>query len=493
MEISKPLHGAFAPLVIVSCLFLQACTTTAQISESTQNEPRQQIDLIIEGDYVVSMAADGTVYRDAAIAVDEGIIIAIGPASEISTAYQSENTLPGDNRIVMPGLINGHSHAAMTLLRGVAEDMALYDWLNNYIFPAEVEFVGADFVRTGTELACWEMIRGGTTTFVDMYYYADTTARVVESCGMRALVSATVIDQRSPDADNAADSITKGLAFIERWKGKNSRITPVFGPHSNYTLNADQLRAVRDAAINAGVAINIHMSESPYEVQHSKASYGTTSIELYDSIDFFDAPTIGAHVVWPTEAEIAKLAKHKVGVIHNPTSNMKTAAGIAPVTKMLQAGINVGLGTDGAASNNDLDMWEEIRLAALLQKVSHMDPEVMPANTVLTMATRGGAEAIGLGESIGSLAIGKRADIIQVSFDDVHFIPTYEVISHLVYVADEQDVISVVVDGKILMNGKDFLTINTARVKKEATELAARIKKALRQNHKVGNSLPTNQ
>jgi len=485
MEISKSLHGAFAPLVIVSCLFLQACVSN--------NEPRQEIDLVIEGDYVVSMAADGAVYRDAAVAVDEGLIIAIGPASEISATYQSKNTLPGDSRIVMPGLINGHSHAAMTLLRGVAEDMALYDWLNNYIFPAEVEFVDANFVRIGTELACWEMIRGGTTTFVDMYYYADITARVVESCGMRALVSATVIDQRSPDAENAADSITKGLSFIEHWKGKNSRITPVFGPHSNYTLNADQLRAVRDAAIDAGVAINIHMSESPYEVQHSKASYGTTSIELYDSIDFFDAPTIGAHVVWPTEAEIAKLVEHKVGVIHNPTSNMKTAAGIAPVTKMLQAGINVGLGTDGAASNNDLDMWEEIRLAALLQKVNHMDPEVMPANTVLTMATRGGAEAIGLGESIGSLAIGKRADIIQVSFDDVHFIPTYEVISHLVYVADEQDVISVVVDGKILMKDKDFRTIDTGRVKKEATELAARIKKALKQNRSAGNSVPTDQ
>ena len=467
------------PLIIFSCLFLQACTSTAQTTESAQDSLRQQIDLIIEGDYVVSMEKDGTVYRDAAVAVDKGLIIAIGPASEISSAYQSLSTLKGDNNIVMPGLINGHSHAAMTLLRGVAEDMALLDWLNKYIFPAEVKFVDAEFVRIGTELACWEMIRGGTTTFVDMYYYADITAEVVESCGMRAIISATVIDQRSPDSENAADSITKGLAFIERWKDKNPRITPVFGPHSNYTLNAEQLRAVRDAAIDAGVAINVHMSESPYEVQHSKESYGTTSIEFYDSIDFFDAPTVGAHVVWPTEAEIAILAERKVGVIHNPTSNMKTAAGIAPVTAMLKAGIHVGLGTDGAASNNDLDMWEEIRLAALLQKVAQMDPEVLPAYTVLTMATRGGAEAIGLGDSIGSLTVGKRADIIQVSFDDVHFVPTYDVISHLVYVADEQDVTSVVVDGKVLMRDKEILTIDTERVKKEATELAALIQKTL--------------
>ena len=481
MKIIKTTHGAFAPVLLLICLFLQSCASTGAVSGADKDKTRQQVDLIIEGDYIVTMQNDGVVYEDSAIAIDKGIIVAIGPADEIASGFHSADTLNGNNRIVMPGLINGHSHAAMTLLRGVAEDLALLDWLNKYIFPAEVEFVDAEFVRIGTELACWEMIRGGTTTFVDMYYYPDITAQVVESCGMRALVSATVIDQRSPDAENAADSLSKGLKFIERWKDRNPSITTIFGPHSNYTLDADQLRAVRDAAIATGVAINIHMSESPYEVQHAKSTYGMTSIDMLESIDFFDAPTIGAHVVWPTEDEIPILAKKNVGVIHNPTSNMKTAAGIAPITEMLQAGINVGLGTDGAASNNDLDMWEEIRLAALLQKVSHMDPEVMPARAVLTMATAGGARAIGMSDSIGSLAIGKRADIIQVSFDDVHFVPTYNVISHLVYVADEQDVTSVVVDGKVLMKDKKVLTIDTARVKKEATELAARIQKALSQ------------
>jgi len=467
-------HSIFALLLIPGSLFLQACDSTSQSSATGQ-----LVDLIIEGDYVVSMTSDNTVYKNGAVAVDDGRIIAIGPAEEISSAYSSGNRLPGDNRIVMPGLVNGHSHAAMTLLRGVADDLALLDWLTNYIFPAEVEFVNADFVRIGTELACWEMIRGGTTTFVDMYYFPDEIAKVVESCGMRALVSATVIDQRSPDAENAADSLIKGKAFVERWKGKNSRITPIFGPHADYTLNAEQLREVRDAALDAGVGISIHISESPYELQYAKQTYGMTSIELLDSIDFFDVPTIGAHAVWPTEAEISILAERDVGVIHNPTSNMKTAAGIAPVTEMLQAGISVGLGTDGAASNNDLDMWEEIRLAAFLQKVHQMDPQVLPASTVLTMATRGGAEAIGLGDSIGSLEVGKRADIIQVSFDDVHFVPTYDVISHLVYVADEQDVISVVVDGKILMKDKKLLSIDTKRVRSEATELASRIQQAL--------------
>ena len=269
------------------------------------------------------------------------------------------------------------------------------------------------------------------------------------------------------------------MDFIERWKGRNSRITPIFGPHASYTLDTAQLRAVRDAAMAAGVSISIHLSESPYEVEYAKKTYGMSSIELLDSIDFFDVPTIGAHGVWPMENEIPMLVENRVGVIHNPTSNMKTAAGIAPVTEMLKAGVRVGLGTDGAASNNDLDMWEEIRLAALLQKVHHMDPQVMPARTVLTMATRGGAEAIGLGESIGSLVVGKRADIIQVAFDDVHFVPTYNVISHLVYVADEQDVVSVVVDGKVLMRENEILTIDTNRVKTEAEELAARIQKAI--------------
>jgi len=480
MKTNLSVNG-FLVLLTGLCFLLQSGTIPAQEPSNPQQSPqsRQQVDLIIKGDHIVSMDAGGSVYKDAAVAVDEGLIVAIGAASDILSTYKATRILPGDNRIVMPGLVNGHSHAAMTLLRGMAEDMALLDWLTKYIFPAELEFVDAEFVRIGTELACWEMIRGGTTTFVDMYYYPDVIAEVVESCGMRALISATVIERPSPGAANAVDSISKGQVFIKRWQGKNSRITPIFGPHANYTLNIEQLRAVREAAINAGVGIAIHMSESRYEVEYSKEHYGKTSIELFDSIGLLDVPTIGAHVVWPTDAEIRVLAERKVGVIHNPTSNMKTAAGIAPVTRMLAAGVRVGLGTDGSASNNDLDMWEEMRLAALLQKVNSMDPEVMPANTVLTMATRGGAEAIGLGDSIGSLEVGKRADIIQVSFDDVHFIPTYNVIPHLVYVADEQDVTSVVVDGKVLMMDKEILTIDTGRVRKDATKLAARIQQAL--------------
>ncbi|RZV36486.1 MAG: amidohydrolase [Chromatiales bacterium] len=460
---------------------LAACTPEA--TETPAEESGDQIDLIVNGAHIVTMDAQGTVIENGAIAVDEGVILAIGSAAEIEAAYSAIETLDGDNRIVMPGIVNGHSHAAMTLLRGVADDLALMDWLQNYIFPAEVEFVDTQFVRIGTELACWEMIRGGTTTFVDMYYYPDTIAEVVDSCGMRALVSATVIDQRSPDAESASDSIAKGNGFIERWLGQNSRITPIFGPHANYTLNAEQLKATRAAAMQYGVPISIHVSESPFELQYSQDTYGMTSIELYESIGFFEGPTIAAHVVWPTDDEIAMLAERKVGVIHNPTSNMKIASGISPVAQMLEAGVRMGLGTDGAASNNDLDMWEEMRLAAFLQKVDRMDPEVLPATTVLGMATSGGATAIGLGDTIGSLEVGKRADLIQVAFEDVHHVPTYDVISHLVYVTDEQDVASVVVDGRVLMKERELLTIDTERVAAEATALAAKIHAALQERN----------
>lgn len=468
----------FLFLLLASCDSRQAATEVA--ASDTQ---AHRIELIVVGDYVVSMDEAGTVYRNGAVAIDENLIIAIGPAEQILADYSAAETLDGENRIVLPGLVNGHSHAAMTLLRGVADDLALMDWLNNYIFPAEVEFVDAEFVRIGTELACWEMIRGGTTTFVDMYYFPDTIADVVDRCGLRAMISATVIDQRSPDAENASDSINKGNAFIERWLGRNGRITPIFGPHANYTLNSEQLSATRAAAMQYGIPISIHLSESPFEVQYSKDTYGMTSIDLLESIGFFEGPTIAAHVVWPTEEEIPILASRKVGVIHNPTSNMKIASGIAPVAAMLEAGVRVGLGTDGAASNNDLDMWEEMRLASLLQKVDRMNPEVLSATTVLTMATRGGATAIGLGDRIGSLEVGKRADVIQVAFDDVHHVPTYDVVSHLVWVSDEQDVASVVVDGKVLMTDGEFRTIDTARIAAEANAFAARIKSALEQRN----------
>ena len=494
MTITRPCFYVVFP-VLLAILCASGCKPApdgteyeeGRIGAGGEEDRSGEIDLIVEGDWVVTMDADRRLIESGAVAVDQGAILAVGSAAEIRAAYTARDTLPGAARVVLPGLVNGHSHAAMTLLRGVADDLELMDWLENYIFPAEVEFVDPEFVRIGTELACWEMIRGGTTTFVDMYYHPDSIAEVVERCGMRALISATVIGQRSPDAEGANDSIDKGIGFIERWQGRNPRITPIFGPHANYTLDAEQLAATRRAALEVGVPISIHMSESPYELQYSKDTYGMTSIEMFESIGFFDGPTIAAHVVWPTEAEIPILARRKVGVIHNPTSNMKIASGISPVAAMLDAGVHVGLGTDGAASNNDLDMWEEMRLAAFLQKVDRMDPRVLPALTVLSMATDGGARAIGLGERIGSLEPGKQADLIQVAFDDVHHVPLYDVVSHLVYVTDEQDVASVVVDGTILLRDGEFPTLDTDRIAKEARALAAGIQAGLARRNRAAD------
>lgn len=434
------------------------------------------VDLIVAGDYVVTMEGNAEVVKDGAVVVDDGMIVAVGRYDELATRYHARQVIEGDGRVVLPGLINGHTHAAMTLLRGIADDRELIDWLNNYIFPTERRFVDAEFVRVGTELACWEMIRGGTTTFVDMYYFPDSVARAIESCGLRVLVGPSVIDQKSPDATNAEESLRLAGDFVTRWKGKNNRIVPIIAAHAIYTLKPEQLVATRAKAQELGVPISIHISESRFEVDYSQQNFKTTPVKYLEGLNFFSGPTIGAHLVWPTPDEIPILARRHVGVIHNPTSNMKISSGISPVTQMLKEGVAVGLGTDGPATNNDLDMWEEMRLAAFLQKVATMDPQVIPARTALNMATLGGAQAIGLDKEIGALTVGRRADLIQVSLSDLHFTPMYDVISHLIYVADEQDVRTVVVDGKVLMREGKVLSVDAARVRTEADAIAARIR-----------------
>ncbi len=440
------------------------------------------MDLIIRGDHMIVMDADNSVINDGAVVVDDGMIVAVGSYADVAREYTASEEIDGTNKVLMPGLINGHTHAAMSLLRGIADDLNLEDWLYNYMFPTEVRFVDAEFVRIGTELACWEFIRGGTTTFVDMYYFPDSVAKAVEGCGLRVVVAPSVIDQKAPDASGFDEALRLAVDFVERWQGRNNRIIPIIGAHSVYTVKPEQLKEVRRAALELDVPVSIHLSEVKFEVEFTTENYGKTPVHYLESLNFFAGPTIGAHVVWPTESEIPILARRKVGAIHNPTSNMKIASGISPVTDMLAQGVPMGLGTDGAASNNDLDMWEEMRLAAFLQKVGTMDPEALPAIAVLNMATRGGAAAIGLGDEIGSLTVGRRADMIQVSLSDVHFVPTYNVISHLVYVADEQDVSTVVVDGKVLMQDGEILTIDTDRVRKESVDLAARIQAALEQD-----------
>jgi 5-methylthioadenosine/S-adenosylhomocysteine deaminase len=456
------------------------------LTQAATAAPRT-VDLVVDGAQVLTMDSAGTLIEDGAVAVDKGRIVALGPRAEIHAAWRGKQSLAGADRVVMPGLINGHTHAAMSLLRGIADDLELMDWLTNFIFPTEVRFANADFVRLGTELGCWEMLRGGTTTFVDMYYFPEQVADAVDHCGIRALVGSTVIDHKSPDSPDVATSFAQARAFVAHWKGRNNRVIPTLAPHAIYTLQAQQLQATRALATELGVPVTIHLSESQSELDMSREKYRATPINALESLGFFSGPTIGAHVIWPQDDEIPLLAKRGVGAIHNPTSNMKIAAGISPVTKLLEAGVAVGLGTDGAATNNDLDLWEEMRLAAFLQKVHTMNPTSVPARTALTMATSGGARAIGLGNEIGSLAVGMRADLIQVSLEDLHFTPMYDLVSHLVYVADEQDVVSVVVDGRIVVRERKVLTVDAARLRRDAEAMAARIRAALAADKAAGS------
>ncbi|MGE0254272.1 MAG: amidohydrolase family protein [Alphaproteobacteria bacterium] len=462
MRAGRVLAGALAAL----CLVLSATSAAAQT--------RERVDLIVGGAFVVTMEAGRQPVADGAVAVRDGTIVAVGPRADIVARFDAATAIDGRDRVVLPGLVNGHTHAAMTLFRGLADDRALMDWLQNWIFPAEEKFVDADFVRAGTRLACLEMIRGGTTTFVDMYFFNDTVAEVADECGLRAVVAAAMIDFPSPGHKGWDDSFASGAAFVRRWQGRNGRITPAFGPHAPYTVSPEHLKQVAAAARELGAPLTIHLAESPGESEDIRKRYGSTPVAWLDANAALGRNVIAAHVVWADAPDIARLAATGTAVIHNPTSNLKLASGIAPIPEMLAAGVRVGLGTDGAASNNDLDMWEEMRLAALLHKGRTLDPTVMPAATVLRLATAGGAEAVGLGDHVGSLVPGKRADLLQVRLDAAHLTPLYDVVSHLVYAARAADVVTTVVDGKVLMRDGVVRTLDEAGVR-AAAEWAARI------------------
>lgn len=430
--------------------------------------PSQQVDLIVEGDYLVTMNESNQVLQKGAVAIRDGKIIAADLGSAINERFTAARTISGEGRILMPGLVNGHSHMAMTLLRGLADDLDLMTWLNDFIFPAEVGFVDQGFVRTGTDLACWEMLLGGTTTVVDMYYFPNTVAESLEQCGMRGIVAATVIGQESPDAKTPAQGLQQAREFIQRWKNRTNRVIPALGPHAIYTTPPEVLMEVKATALEFDVPVSMHIAESQSEIEFSKSQYKQTTITLLEDIGFLDQKLtlIGAHVVWPSSREISRLADFGVGAVHNPTSNMKITAGVSPLGALQSGGVMVGLGTDGAASNNDLDMWEEMRIATLLQKITSGRPTALPAQKVLRMATIEGAAAIGLDDQIGSIEAGKRADLIQVRLDAPHMLPIYDVESHLVYVTDSQDVATVLVDGKVLVEAGKPLSIDTVALRK---------------------------
>ena len=453
-------------------LWLISCASASVMAQ-------QNVDLIVDADYLVSMVSESDVIENASIAVHEGRILDIGSHVSIHSKYESDTVLAGTDQIVLPGLVNAHTHAAMTLFRGIADDLDLMDWLNNYIFPLEGKYVDHDFVRLGTELACLEMILGGTTTVVDMYFYAEVAAPVFEECGIRALVSAF----ESPRGMLDAAEVTKDLQTVEdirqSWSLTTDRVHPILSAHAVYTIPTEELIVRREIANELGVPINIHVAESEAETAYSVANYETTPVSYLDSIGFFSGGVIAAHMIYPTAEEIELLVARGVGVVHNPTSNMKISAGISPVVDMLNAGVPVALGTDGAASNNDLDMWTEIHMATLLQKVTRMDPKALPAFDVLKMATVNGAKVINQFEDIGTLEIGKKADFIQIEISDLQHTPMYDVLSHLVYVTDAHNVSNVVIDGNVVVRDGKALTLDEERVKAETREFAEKLKQMI--------------
>lgn len=438
-------------------------------------------DLIVYGDYVLTMEPGEPVLRDGAVVVAGDKIIAVGSRAEIDKQYIAAKTIEGAGRVLLPGLINGHTHSAMTLFRGMGDDLALMSWLNDYIFPMEGRFVTPEFVRVGSELACWEMIRGGTTTFVDMYFYPEEIANVVDRCGLRAVVAAPHIDYPSPGFSGWDDSFAAATDFVRRWQGKNPRITPAFAPHAPYTVSPQHLQATVERAEELKAPISMHLSEAQSEVEYISKNFDTTPVKHVAGLGMYRQRLIAAHMVQLTAEDIALTAEAGVGAIHNPTSNMKLGAGVSPVPAMLAAGIDVGLGTDGAASNNDLDMWEEIRMAALLHKLSNADPTAVPAKQALAMATRIGASAIDMGDEIGQLKVGMQADLIQLSLGEIRHMPMYEINSHLVYVIDSTDVVTTVVAGMVLMKDRAVLTIDGDRLRRDVLKKSNEIRAALSQ------------
>ena len=458
---------------VVVCLCLVGCLLLSLGARAAQP------DLIIYGDYLLTMEPGEPVLRDGAVVVEADRIIALGPRAEIDKRYVAKRTLTGSGRVVMPGLVNGHTHTAMTLFRGMVDDLDLMTWLNQYIFPMEGRFVTPAFVRVGTELACWEMIRGGTTSFVDMYFYPDEIAAVVDRCGLRAVVASPHIDYPSPGFSGWDDSFAAAIDFVKRWQGKHPRITPAFAPHSAYTVSPEHLRATVESAEELGAVVSMHLAEAPAETEYIAKNFNTTPVQHANNLGLYGQRLIAAHMVQLNDGDIRLTAAAGVGAVHNPTSNMKLGAGISPVPAMLAAGVNVGLGTDGAASNNDLDLWEEIRLAALLHKVASGDPTALPAQQALAMATRLGAGAVRLGDSVGQLKVGMQADIIQLQLGATHQQPLYDVVSHLVYVMDSTDVVTTVVAGKVLMQDRQVQTIDEQVLRQAVAKASNEIRTAL--------------
>ncbi len=464
-------------LFVACALFAQTILFSLPGSAAAAQRPRR-VDLIVSGGTVVTMDAQRRVIEDGAVAVANGRIVAVGTRAEVLGRYAARETIDARGAAVIPGLINGHTHVPMSLFRGIADDLDLQEWLTKYIFPAEAKNVTEEFVRVGTQLGLAEMIRGGTTTYCDMYYFEDAIAEETERAGVRGLLGETVIDFPVPDNKTWPDAMRYAERFVARWKG-NRLITAAIAPHAPYTVSEAHLKEVRAFSDRTGAPVVTHVAETRKEVEDITRDHGATPVEYLARIGFLSPRTVAAHTVHLTEGEINLLKQNGVGSVHNPQSNMKLASGVAPVPQMLRAGVLLGLGTDGAASNNDLDMWEEIDTAAKLHKLSSGDPKVVTAEEAFSLATVGGARALHMDADIGSLEEGKRADLVVVGLDSLHQTPRYNVYSHLVYATKASDVRTVVIEGRVVMRDRRLLTLNETLIKQKARAIRERVTRSL--------------
>ena len=455
-------------------------TILSSLSPATSGATARQrtVDLLVRGGTVVTMDAGRRVIEDGAVAVRGGRIIAVGPRAEIERRFGAREVIDARGRVVMPGLINGHTHVPMSLFRGVADDLDLNEWLTKFIFPAEAKNVTEQFVRAGTRLGLAEMIRGGTTTYCDMYYFEDAIAEETARAGVRAVLGETVIDFPAPDNKTWAEAMAYTARYVAKWKG-HRLITAAIAPHAPYTVSEAHLREVSEFSRKTGAPVVIHVAETRKEVADVTRDHGASPFRYLARIDFLTGRVIAAHAVHVTDEEIALIKGAGVGVVHNPESNMKLASGVAPVPAYLRADVALGLGTDGPASNNDLSMWEEMDTAAKLHKLTANDPRVVSAIEALEMATIRGARALHLERETGSLEEGKRADLIVVDFGALHQTPVYNVYSHLVYTTKASDVRHVVVEGRVLMRDRRLLTLDEAAIKRESEMWGARVRRSL--------------
>lgn len=463
----------------LTSLLAFACLLSLSLAEVfTQQQQQKRVDMLILGGTIVTMDETRRILADGAIAIGQGRIVAIGSRRDIQRKFVGEEVIDAKDQIIIPGLINGHTHVPMTLFRGLADDLDLQEWLTKYIFPAEAKNVSEEFVRVGARLGLAEMIRGGTTTYCDMYYFEDAIAEETAKAGVRAVLGQTVIDFPAPDNKTFKEGLEYTDKFVKKWAG-HELIIPAVAPHAPYTVSEENLKAARQFSDRTGAPIVIHISENRREVEESVKAKGQQPIEYLNRIGFLNNKVIAAHVVWPSTQEIDLLKRLGVGVVHNPQSNMKLASGVAPVPRMLSQGLRVGLGTDGAASNNDLNMWEEMDTAAKLHKVFTGDPKVMSAIEAFELATIRGAQALHLEKDIGSLETGKRADIVIVTRDLLHQMPLANIYSDLVYATKASDVQTVVINGRIVMRDRKLLTLNEAEIKQNARKFREQVIKSL--------------